>query len=226
MNITENKHQVAQARNHFLQIMLIKVYAMNLKWLAGIDYLCRKKIKKLPPGFKSDRIASWETWLFFFEQETGKDLPQTNLIFFFYKSLTRKEGAFRLMNITENKHQVAQARNHFLQIMLIKVYAMNLKWLAGIDYLCRKKIKKLPPGFKSDRIASWETWLFFFFEQETGKDLPQTNLIFFFISLWRPSFDNAINVFQSLPSLIETSLYISVEAWRDKVSMDDKLHYQ
>ena len=36
-----------QARNHFLQIMFILVYVMNLKWLAGDDYSQRKKSEKL-----------------------------------------------------------------------------------------------------------------------------------------------------------------------------------
>jgi len=45
--ITEKKHQFTQARNHILQIMFILVYAMNLKWLAGVDYSQRKKSEKL-----------------------------------------------------------------------------------------------------------------------------------------------------------------------------------
>ena len=44
-------------------------------------------------------------------------------------------GCF-FMNITEKKkYQVTQGRNQFLQIILRMVYAINLKWLAGIDYL-------------------------------------------------------------------------------------------
>ena len=52
------------------------------------------------------------------------------------------EGAF-LITIIEKKPQFTQARNHVLQIMVILVYAMNLKWLAGVDYSQRKKSEEL-----------------------------------------------------------------------------------
>ena len=45
-----------------------------------------------------------------------------------------------------------------------------------------------------------------FFERAI-KDLPPANLVFF-TGLW-PGFNNAINVFRTLPSLIETSIFAS-----------------
>ena len=51
--------------------------------------------------------------------------------------------AMATYKLTEKKHQFTQARDHFLQIMFILVYAMNLKWLAGIDYSQIKKSEKL-----------------------------------------------------------------------------------
>ena len=55
-------------------------------------------------------------------------------------------------------------------------------------------------------LQSAEIWSRCNLGNTSGKDLPPTNLIFFFISIWTGS-NNAINVFQSLPSLIETSKF-------------------
>ena len=52
------------------------------------------------------------------------------------QALVRCHGKF--ITKIEKKHQFTQARNHFLQIMFMLVYAMNLKWLAGVDYSQRK----------------------------------------------------------------------------------------
>ena len=52
-----------------------------------------------------------------------------------------------------------------------------------------------------DRIVCWEIWMFF--ERKT----PTSNQFdILLISLW-PGLNNAVNVFQSLPSLIETSIF-------------------
>ena len=94
----------------------------------------------------------------------------------------------------------------------------------------KKSIKSSASSFEqavnqqeSDRVASWENDF-----SLSGKDLPLTNLIFF-ISLW-PEFNNAINVFQSLPSLTETSIFPrrslvrqgSIASW-PLVHIDEKL---
>ena len=118
-----------------------------------------------------------------------------------------------------------------------QLFCFQLKWKARP----RKSSKSLNSSFLSATLPSSQLagiWPHCILGNLSVLWAAKTNLKpiwYFFYSLW-PGFNNAINVFQSLPSLNETSIFVSllVEAWWDKgkgpvhllrgpFSMDDEL---